>query len=248
MWSFEPDRALLKNTASSDPHQSQGQEPSGGNGSSRDGDEVGTHSISFPPATASLAHPVTRASDECPVTTRPLTDTAVVDGGIKHKRRGGHKERAKKSGVSGTAFGDTFCTETAFDRPHVCRVEGCGQAFNRLYSLRLHEKSHLMFPDYHKYKRDPMMGWDEDREQMEAEKRRKLMGLEMLPLLREIELERTVMTGAATGTMTEAVTGTMTGAVTGGGDKKQRQQRRKQVQALIQQEKELKKLALNHYT
>ena len=79
-----------------------------------------------------------------------------------------------------TSFGETFDTEHAFDRPHVCKFEGCGQAFTRLYTLKLHEKSHLMFPDYYKYKRDPMLGYDVDRQQMDAETRARLREFTLL--------------------------------------------------------------------
>lgn len=156
---------------------------------------------------------------------------------------------AKKSGVSMTSFGETFDTDHAFDRPHVCKFEGCGQAFTRLYTLRLHEKSHLMFPDYHKFKQDPMLGYDIDRRQMEAEARERLMSLENLPLLREQELEQTALT--STSVLDNADTSNLAPPpkpLTAQEEKLRRHERRKQVQARMRQEREQQKLAMNHYT
>jgi hypothetical protein len=89
-----------------------------------------------------------------------------------------------------------FDTETKFDRPHKCSFDGCNQAFSRVYTLKLHEKSHLMFPEYHKFRHDPLLAFDADAENMVQEARQKLMTRENLPLLREIELERTLLMSA----------------------------------------------------
>lgn len=156
---------------------------------------------------------------------------------------------AKKSGVKMTSFGETFDTDHAFDRPHVCKFEGCGQAFTRLYTLRLHEKSHLMFPDYHKYKQDPMLGYDIDRKQMEEETRQRLMSLENLPLLRDQELEYTTLTSTLDNS--DNVTSRVSQPpkpLTAQEEKLRRHERRKQVQARMMQEKEQQKLSLNRYS
>lgn len=154
---------------------------------------------------------------------------------------------AKKSGVKMTSFGETFDTDHAFDRPHVCKFEGCGQAFTRLYTLRLHEKSHLMFPDYHKYKQDPMLGYDIDRKQMEEETRQRLMSLENLPLLRDQELEYTTLTSTLDNSDTSRVAQPPK-PLTAQEEKLRRHERRKQVQARMMQEKEQQKLSLNRYS
>ena len=162
-------------------------------------------------------------------------------------RKSSARELAKKSGVSMTSFGETFDTEHAFDRPYVCKFEGCEQAFSRLYTLKLHEKSHLMFPEYHKYKHDPMLGYDLDREQMEAETRERLLSLENLPSLREQELERTILTSSLDNSSDATHIRAQSKPVSRQEEKLRRQQHRKQVQARMLQEQEQRKLQHSHY-
>jgi hypothetical protein len=53
-----------------------------------------------------------------------------------------------------------------------------------------------MFPEYHKFRHDPLLAFDADAENMVQEARQNLMTRENLPLLREIELERTLLMSA----------------------------------------------------
>jgi hypothetical protein len=145
-----------------------------------------------------------------------------------------------------TSFGETFDTDHAFDRPHVCKFPSCGQAFTRLYTLKLHEKSHLMFPDYHKYKQDPMLGYDIDRKRMEEETRARLLSLENMPLLREQELQYSTLTSSLDNGDTSHILPPPR-PLTAQEVALQRAERRKQVQARVQREKEKLQLSLNHY-
>ena len=56
-----------------------------------------------------------------------------------------------------------------FERPFKCRFDGCNQAFSRAYTLKIHEKSHKLFGNYHKWKKDPQLFLDKDKETMAKE-------------------------------------------------------------------------------
>ena len=51
-----------------------------------------------------------------------------------------------------------------FRRPYVCSFAGCGQAFSRIYTLKVHERSHENYSKYHEYKRDPQLYFDPNME------------------------------------------------------------------------------------
>ncbi len=104
-----------------------------------------------------------------------------------------------------------------------------------------------MFPDYHKYKQDPMLLYDLDRKQMEAEKLQRFMSLESLPLLREQELESTLLTSSIDNDDLSKVPLTQK-PLSPQETRVLRKERRKQVQAQMSKEKEQSKLAYNFYT
>lgn len=297
MWTFEPDKSMLKKKkTSSEQPLSRAHTPhnSHSRGNSRGNTPLSDHThkhISFADTTTPLA-PAADVNISTETTTPLPGGEEAAGGGQKEEeevsqdqtgpqqgrreaamreaaraqrekssathassssRRAAKLARAKKSGVRLTSLGETFDTEHAFDRPHTCKFEGCGQAFSRLYTLKLHEKSHLMFPDYYKYKRDPMLGYDLDRQQMEAETRARLLSLENLPLLREQELEHSTLFNPSSSSLLDTSDNkTKSREAEDNTDAEkvevlQRQARRKQVQAKIRQEKEQRKLSLNHY-
>ena len=45
-----------------------------------------------------------------------------------------------------------------FERPFKCKYPGCNEAFSRAYTLKIHEKSHKVFGNYHKWKKEPQLG------------------------------------------------------------------------------------------
>jgi hypothetical protein len=53
-----------------------------------------------------------------------------------------------------------------FERPFKCRHKGCDEAFSRAYTLKIHEKSHKLFGDYHRWKKDPQLFLDKDKNAM----------------------------------------------------------------------------------
>ena len=55
-------------------------------------------------------------------------------------------------------------------RPYVCNEPNCGAAFSRLYTLKIHQKSHTLFSNYHAYKRDPQLYLDPDEIDVKIQK------------------------------------------------------------------------------
>jgi hypothetical protein len=55
-------------------------------------------------------------------------------------------------------------------RPYICHEPNCGAAFSRLYTLKIHQKSHNLFGNYHTYKRDPQLFLDMDTEEIMVQK------------------------------------------------------------------------------
>lgn len=56
-----------------------------------------------------------------------------------------------------------------FERPFKCKHPGCHEAFSRAYTLKVHEKSHKVFGNYHKWKKQPQLGLDMDKKAMAEE-------------------------------------------------------------------------------
>lgn len=79
--------------------------------------------------------------------------------------------------------------ESSFDRPFKCSFEGCQERFSRLYTLKIHEKSHIIFPGYYKYKRDPMVAYDATIEDMVKDRSQLIFSRQTLPNAREKEVK-----------------------------------------------------------
>jgi len=45
----------------------------------------------------------------------------------------------------------------AFKETHRCHFPGCGEVFSRLYTFKVHLKTHEMFPQYYSYKQQPQL-------------------------------------------------------------------------------------------
>lgn len=55
---------------------------------------------------------------------------------------------------------DPKLTRTVFHQTYVCEHAGCGQLFSRLYTYKVHLRTHENFPDYFRFKRDPQLALD----------------------------------------------------------------------------------------
>jgi hypothetical protein len=83
----------------------------------------------------------------------------------------------------------TLRMDDDFVRPYVCSYPHCGQSFSRLYTLRVHEKSHVNFPEYHKHKRELKVFLDDDIHAVAGEREQELLNRTSLsqPVLRELD-------------------------------------------------------------
>lgn len=76
-----------------------------------------------------------------------------------------------------------------FERPYKCSHRGCHEAFSRPYTLRMHEKSHLIeYRDYLKYRNNPQYGLDADEETQKNEEKLRFENAVKLPRYIEDQL------------------------------------------------------------
>lgn len=90
-----------------------------------------------------------------------------------------------------------------FVRPYRCSYPHCGQSFSRLYTLRVHEKSHIVFPEYHKYKKELKLFLDDDVHAVAQEREAEINVRASIsqPILRELEeLQRHATSRASSAT------------------------------------------------
>jgi len=94
--------------------------------------------------------------------------------------------------LSATDF--TAYVRSGFERPFAC--SHCNQSFSRAYTLKIHEKSHETFKNYHKFKSEPQLFLDDDKhEEVLANMRKYVEDISLPPLIRN-QLEKL---GAASG-------------------------------------------------
>ena len=109
--------------------------------------------------------------------------------------RGKLLEESVGSASSPALFPKPQWQSTAASSPAVykCSHVGCGQEFSRAYTLKVHEKSHELFPSYHNYKNTPMLNLDPDVSQMIAENRLRRQERTALPriIMQDLESLRT---------------------------------------------------------
>lgn len=69
-----------------------------------------------------------------------------------------------------------------FERPYKCTHKGCNEAFSRPYTLRMHEKSHLIeFRDYTNYRNNPQYCLDANTDVQRRENETRFNNAAMLP-------------------------------------------------------------------
>lgn len=61
--------------------------------------------------------------------------------------------------------------ETVFKHTYTCTYPHCHQTFARLYTFKIHLKSHEVFGQYHEFKRKPQLYLDKDRAELADVKR-----------------------------------------------------------------------------
>jgi len=61
--------------------------------------------------------------------------------------------------------------ETVFKHTYTCTYPHCHQSFARLYTFKIHLKSHEVFGQYHDFKRKPQLYLDKDRAELSDVKR-----------------------------------------------------------------------------
>ena len=77
---------------------------------------------------------------------------------------------------------------SGFERPYACSHAGCDQTFSRAYSLKIHEKSHELFGNYHKFRNEAQLFLDPDKKMAEAEARAAFDARTLLPPLVQEEI------------------------------------------------------------
>lgn len=79
---------------------------------------------------------------------------------------------------------------TGFERPYVCRYPGCRMQFSRAYTMKVHEKSHTLFSNYHKFKKQPQLFLDGDSAALKEERQAREVASWSLPPLVQGDLDQ----------------------------------------------------------
>jgi hypothetical protein len=83
-----------------------------------------------------------------------------------------------------------YKARSGFERPFACSFPGCGEAFSRAYTLKIHEKSHKLFANYHKWKKEPQLFLDADNQQAAKEFQNAKDARTLLPPLVQADLDQ----------------------------------------------------------
>ena len=89
------------------------------------------------------------------------------EGGVNDKRPGRIAYHETKSSDKLTRSID----ETVFKHTYTCTYPHCHQSFARLYTFKIHLKSHEVFGQYHEFKRKPQLYLDKDKAELADVKR-----------------------------------------------------------------------------
>jgi hypothetical protein len=66
----------------------------------------------------------------------------------------------REIGISSHPFQDPRLTREIFHNTYLCEHPNCGQVFSRLYTYKVHLRTHENFPEYYEYKRNPQLFYD----------------------------------------------------------------------------------------
>lgn len=106
------------------------------------------------------------------------------EGGVNDKRLGRIAYHETKSSDKLTRSID----ETVFKHTYTCTYPHCHQSFARLYTFKIHLKSHEVFGQYHEFKRKPQLYLDKDRAELADVKREAFQRRITLPPVIERQL------------------------------------------------------------
>ena len=157
---------------------------SGGGAGKKDGSQ-----LSGPPADVSLAASMMSEIAAVEAAKRPKTPLDPLKSPIYPSRGFAKSKRAKKNmedflqrkADNPRKHDFEAYVRGGFQRPYVCGVPGCGQAFSRQYTLRVHERSHELYSKYHEYKREAMLGFDPNVKDMAQDLKVKAAHQHQLP-------------------------------------------------------------------
>jgi hypothetical protein len=163
-----------------------------GHGAAAAGVETGTTFASESTAKA-VAKAVTSTSTTA---THPTTNSSEGEERNPRERKAQSNGKADKEGGGKkgkkTPFSVPVELDSDYQRPYKCRFKGCGEAFSRMYTLKIHEDSHELFERYHTYKRQPQLFLDGDSESLKRERERQFAQRTALSPMIQLELDKLI--------------------------------------------------------